>query len=348
MKELSKLKIAYWPCNHNEDVPGDRRRFFFYANKKNVSFEIFNPSSSFDVVLLSQAADIGVIENLKKNNTKVIYDCNNSYHLKSYGYKDIFRGLAKYFLGNNKKLFLNYGNALRKILSEVDGVICASKEQANQLSPYSDNVHCIPDMSSNEVLHVKSKYHSDKVINIAWEGLGSNAYQLNTLKTVFQRFSKHHKFILHVISDRYYYKHMNKFGRTPTESRIKNVCENICFHDWSKETYSKIITGCDIAIIPINPNSNIALGKPENKLILLWKMGMPTITHSTKSYDRVMQEAGINLSCKTNDDWLENLIKLSSEEKLRQSIGKKAKTYTEQNYSEEVILKKWDNLFESI
>ena len=109
-----------------------------------------------------------------------------------------------------------------------------------------------------------------------------------------------------------------------------------------------IITESDIAIIPINPHSNIAQGKPENKLILMWKMGMPTITHSTKSYDRVMQEAGINLSCKTNDDWLENLIKLSSEEKLRQSIGKKAKTYTEQNYSEEVILKKWDNLFESI
>ena len=24
MKELSKLKIAYWPCNQNKDVPGDK------------------------------------------------------------------------------------------------------------------------------------------------------------------------------------------------------------------------------------------------------------------------------------------------------------------------------------
>ena len=141
---------------------------------------------------------------------------------------------------------------------------------------------------------------------------------------------------------------MNRFGRTLTESKINKVCEHICFHNWNKQTYSKLITECDIAIIPINHSSKIALGKPENKLILLWKMGMPTVTYSTKSYDRVMQDAGINLSCKDNDDWLGNLINLSSDAKLRQSIGRKAKNYAEENYSEDAVLEKWDNLFQSI
>jgi len=348
MKELNNLKIAYWPYNQSKNEPGDRRRFLFYTNKKKISFEFYNPSSSYNIVLLSEVADIGIIKNLKKNNTKVIYECIDSYYLDNYEWKDTFRGLAKYLTRDNKKLFFNYRNALKKILSDVDGVTCASKEQASQLSEFNDNVHWIPDMPNDEIINVKSSYSKNGIIKLVWEGLPSNVYQLNNLKTVFKRFSESYSFDLHVITNQNYYKHMNRFGRVLTKDIIKDVCENIIFHEWDTQTYSKLITECDIAIIPIDRNNIIALGKPENKLIIFWKMGIPTITTATKSYDRVMQEAGIELTCKNNDDWLKHLSTLSSNEGLRKSIGIKGKRYAEENYSEKIVLDKWDKMFESI
>ncbi len=348
MKELNKLNIAYWPNSYTEDKPGDRRRFYYYADKKNISFELYNPSKSYEIIILSQKSDLSLTKAMKRTGAKVIYDCNNSYHNCKSSFKDRLRGLAKFLAREYKYPIINYNKALKKTLSEVDGVICCSEEQATQLKEYNINVHCIPGIAYNEVINVKKSYSRNNIINIVWEGLPTNTVHLNTLKTVFEKFSESNNFILHVITDPYFYQHLNKFSKIRTKDVINNVCENIRFHEWSSETYSKLITECDVAIIPIDSKFQLALGKPEEKLIYFWKMGMPTITASTKSYDRVMKDAGIELTCKNNDDWLEHLVRLASNNKIREDIGNKAKYYAEKKYSEDIILNKWDSLFQSI
>ena len=348
MKDLRKLKIAYSPYDNFKDYPGDRRRFLFYTNTRNINYEIYNPSKNYDLVFLSEASDIGIAEKLYKTETKVIRECINSYYLEHNNSKDIFRGLAKFLTGRSKKLYLNYSKSLRKLIRQVDAVTCASKEQANQLSSFAKNIHIIPDVFNNEQINMKEDYSIGNTINIAWEGLGSNAYQLNYLNKVLEKFSKKNKFILHIITDKYHFKHMNKFGKISTLETINKISAPIKFHEWDKTTYSKILTECDIAIIPININSQIALGKPENKLIHFWKMGIPTLTYATSSYDRVMKDAEINLSCKTDDDWIEKLGQLSADSILREKLASKAKSYAEKYYSEQAVLEIWDLLFRSI
>ena len=88
---------------------------------------------------------------------------------------------------------------------------------------------------------------------------------------------------------------MNKYIKIDNLKNLEGLCENIIFHEWDNETYSSILVSCDLAIIPINLNSKMASGKPENKLIHFWKMGMPVITSNTKSYKRVMDECGLDL-----------------------------------------------------
>lgn len=141
---------------------------------------------------------------------------------------------------------------------------------------------------------------------------------------------------------------MNSYGKKSTENEIRNLCDNIRFIEWHADTYSKHIIESDIAIIPIDDCNNVALGKPENKLIFLWKMGVPTITDSIKSYERVMEKAEIDLTCKSNDDWLKKLLKLASSEDLRRRVAQKGRKYAEKNYSEKTIISKWDKIFKSI
>tara|TARA_B100000780_G_scaffold59732_2_gene38244 strand:- start:2298 stop:3344 length:1047 start_codon:yes stop_codon:yes gene_type:complete len=345
---MKGLKIGYWPNSKLFDAPADRRRFIFYLENKGINFELFNPSNKYDLVYLSQAADISQIKDIKKTGAKIFYDNIDSYSSDGRSIRSIFRGIAKYLTRSSKYLILNHTNFLNKnFLPNVDAVICASDEQSKIARKFSSNVFCIPDHTHNEIVFLKKDYSSKDVINIGWEGLGSNVYQLNTLKNIFKEFSKTHKFNLHVISDKSSYKYMNKFLKIDNEKSLDGLCDNIIFHKWENESYSSILTQCDFIIIPINLNSKMASGKPENKLINIWKMGMPVITANTKSYNRVMNDCGVNLICDSEHDWVTNLRHLSDSHVLRKEIGERVYNYATKNYGSDAVIAKWDLMFYS-
>ena len=344
-------KIAYWPHSQSLKSPGDRRRFIFYAESREILYEIYNPSKSYDLVYFSQSADITQYKEIKNQGTKIIYDRNNSYFSDNSSIKGIFRNPAKFIARQNKYLVGNYANYLKyEFLPNIDGVACGSQEYVEALQKFSGNVHRIPDHSHNEIIETKLDYNNvdDQRIHIAWKGLGSNLYQLNQLKDVFHEFSLTHEFVLPVISENSFFKYMNRYIKTDSSKVIHNLCKNIIIHEWDDNTYSSIITKCDFAIIPVNENSPTAKMKPENKLINLWKMGMPVITSPIDSYKRVMSESRIDCLCSSDSDWLEKFKQLSNSSKLRKNIGMQAKEYTQNNYSKDIVLNQWDEIFNSI
>ena len=102
-------------------------------------------------------------------------------------------------------------------------------------------------------------------------------------------------------------------------------------------------------MIPIDRSDKLMWYKPENKLLLLWQTGIPVLTTGTPAYKRVMQEAGIFMTCDTNEDWLDQLSKFRSlDETGRASIMQKAQHWLAENHSRQAICKKWDTIFESV
>ena len=92
----------------------------------------------------------------------------------------------------------------------------------------------------------------------------------------------------------------------------------------------------------------MASGKPENKLIHLWKMGMPVITSNTNSYKRVMDKCGLDLVCNSENDWIKNLRLLSDNYELRRNIGKKVYNYANNYYGTTAVIERWDSMFNQI
>ena len=348
MNKLKKYKIAYSAHSQNYDSPADRRRFLFYAKKRKLNFDYYNPKNKYDIVILTGSSDLSIIERLIKEKTIIIFDCTDSYYLQNDNWRDYLRGFAKYASGNMEDLYFNYGKRLRYVLKKVNGLSCASNEQKIKLLNFNNNVHSISDYFNNETIFLKSDYSNDDVFNIAWEGLPSNVYQLNMLKNVFKYFSKTHSFILHIITDKYNYKYMNKFGKNLTIKNLNGLCENIVLHEWDLRTYSKNLIKCDFAVIPINYKSRFAMAKPENKLIFFWKMGVPTITYATESYKNVMDDAEINLYCINDFEWIDKFNYLASKSSKREEIALKALKYVNKNYNEDSILEKWDKLSLSV
>tara|TARA_B100001175_G_C19489088_1_gene631555 strand:+ start:608 stop:1663 length:1056 start_codon:yes stop_codon:yes gene_type:complete len=343
---MNNLRIGYWPNSRSLDAPGDRRRLIFYLENKGLDYEIYNPSRRYDLVYLSQAADITQIKKIKKTGAKIFYDNIDSYSSEGPTFQSFLRGTIRYFMGQNQYPIFNYPNYLNNIaLPNVDAVVCASEEQLNIAKTFSSNVFCIPDHTFRENISFKTDYLSKKIINIGWEGLGSNVYQLNILKDVLKEYSKTHEFNLHVITDKFSYKYMNRFLKIDIEKSLKKISKSIIFHEWKESSYSSILTSCDFAIIPIDLNSKMASGKPENKLINMWKMGIPVIASRTSSYKRVMSDCNLDLLCKTKIEWVDKLRMLSDNSDLRKIVAKKAYNYAMQNYSQDAVIGKWDKMF---
>jgi glycosyltransferase involved in cell wall biosynthesis len=91
----------------------------------------------------------------------------------------------------------------------------------------------------------------------------------------------------------------------------------------------------------------MASGKPENKLINIWKMGLPVITSSTNSYKRVMDDCGLDLYCENKNEWVNKLKMLSDDNDLRKRLAKKAYNYAIENYGQDAVIRRWDAMFDS-
>ena len=347
--DLTKLSIGYAPLSQNYKQPGDKRRFVHYARNRNLTFEIADPSNKYDLVVLSQGADLSVWCDYDLGGAKVVYDLIDSYlAIPTNEIKGRLRGLAKYITGKSKYLRLNQRIAIESMCLRSDAVICSTEEQAKDIKPFCNNVHQVLDVHSSVQKRTKNDYKSGKVFNIVWEGMADNVYQFNFLKSVFTELEKRHEVALHFVTDLSYQRYGGRYGKTYTSDIIKGLCKRVYLYEWNEFMCSEIICSSDLAIIPVDLTNPLVRGKPENKLLLFWRMGVPVITSTTPSYERTMKKADLDMTCLNKAEWLEMLDKYIMSEESRQIAGIAGRKIANEHYSEDKTLKQWDEVFQSI
>ena len=347
--DLTNLSIGYVALSQNYEQPGDKRRFVHYARSRNLTFEIADPSKKYDLVVLSQNADLSVWCGYDIGGAKIVYDFTDSYlAIPKNELKGSLRGLAKFILGKSKYLRLNQRKAIQSMCLRSDAVICSTAEQAKDIKPFCNNVHQILDIHSSLHNRTKTDYASSKVFNIVWEGMADNAYQFNFLKSVFAELEKRHEIALHFVTDLSYKRYGGRYGKTYTRDVVKGLCNRVYIYEWNEFMCSEIICSSDLAIIPVDLMNPLVRGKPENKLLLFWRMGVPVITSATPSYERAMKEAGLDMTCRNKIEWIEMLDKYIMSQESRQVAGIAGGKIANENYSEDKTLRQWDEVFQSI
>jgi len=359
---FSGLRVGLVPLNRSRLHPFDLKNFVFYARKRDIQFEIAKPDAEYDVVVLSPLADISAWSRYPRGRTKLIFMCVDSYLGEAgFNIKSNFRGLAKYLSGEHKYLQLSYSGALRDMCRRADAVICSTLEQKNDILQCCDNVHVILESHFALVREVKTDYSIGNVVNIVWEGRPENVDGLAQIREVLRNLRKQHPITLHVLTDLAYNKYMNKIGETSIVKKIQRVFGEdyhantvagndslVYLYQWNPQMFSRVVTRCDIAVIPLDPGDYLMHGKPENKLLLFWRMGMPTIVSSTPAYTRAMNKCGLQLYCKDNAVWKEKLEGLIVDHDARRNAGISGKQCADGIYGESQYLDQWDHLFQSV
>lgn len=347
MASLNELKIGYVPQTPDLAKPGDRRRFVHYARARGIDFEVANPERTYDLVVLSQAADVS--RWCRKTGPLIVYDLIDSYlAIPRNDLKGRFRGLAKYIFGQNRYLELDYWRALGAMCSRADAVICSTEEQRRDIQVFCKNTHVILDAHKEIGPPSKSGYVASTPFRLVWEGLPQTVTGLKIIAPVLQKMLGKRQIELVLITDPVGYRYLGRFGAFDTKKVAQRFFPFVTLIPWSADTLSRDISACDLAIIPLDLSDPFTSGKPENKLLLFWRLAMPVITSATPAYARAMSRAGLDMSCVNESEWEIMLNYYIESAEARCRAGRAGLDCASRDYSEEAIITQWDLVFESL
>ena len=154
---LKNIRIGYVPMSNSLESPGDKRRFAYYALKRNIEYEIADVNEEYDLVVLTQSADLSFWSKHCSPSTKIVYDLIDSYlAVPKTSLKGWLRGTAKYFSHQSQYWEFNYWKSIEDMCTRSDAVICSTIEQSMYISKFSSNV-CNIRFSSRCRRQIKNK-----------------------------------------------------------------------------------------------------------------------------------------------------------------------------------------------
>ena len=334
---LTNLKFGLVPYARSLRPPGDRRRFVHYARARGLSFEIADPARSYDVVVLSARADLSVWSRYTKG--KLVYELiDSSLATPRTNLRASLRGLARFATRQSRHLQLDYRRAIEGMCRRADAVVCTTDEQREDILPFCRNVHIILDAHNQLVRTIKDDYAAHHPFRLVWEGLPENVPSLRLLRPVLERLAGEHPLEMHVITDLEYQRLPGSPFRSRTSSLLQRTLPGALLHEWREEDCADIICSSDLALIPLSLQDPFAAGKPENKLLLFWRMGMPVVVSATPAYRRAMTAAGVPMACDDEDEWELVLRRCVTDETARREAGQRGLAFCRSHDGEQLFL----------
>ena len=348
---MSQLKIGYLPNSPDVGHPADRRRLVYWA--KNRGHEvILDLSQKYDVLVLSGRADLTHWTKME-DQSPLILDLVDGYLGKEHLWRDWLRGTGKVITGHNSGTPRPY----RKIVSEAcqlaQAVVCETAEQRETIIPFCTNTHTILDFHEEfPMLPFNREVQTENFPALMWEGLPFTAKGLLLLKTSLLEIAKAHPVSLELVTDLDYPLFLGKYFKQKTEKILHDFPEALGKHfrltEWNLPAVIDAAKRSHMAVLPLDPYGSLNPLKAENRLLMMWRIGLPTLASPSLAYMRVMRDTQIDGICHDSSEWQIKISELMDSVDLRQESVEKGQQYIRDTHSEKIVLEAWDKLFESV
>ena len=347
MTDLARARIGWASYSPDFSVPGDRRRLAAYAKMRGIEVEHARPDGDYDLVFLTYSGDIpGWLERKRRSGgrLKIVFELIDSYLTETGPLRRAIKGVGRRLEGTDSRLAPDLLASLRRACREADAVLCSTLEQQAEIAALNPNSFISFDWFGDELGEPKDDYTRSGPLRLVWEGQAATLSNLQQLRAPLNALGD--AIELHIVTDPVLPRWLGRFGRRPSREVLAGLTCPIVHHPWQKDSFARLITAADLAVIPIDMASAMMRGKPENKLVMLWKLGMPTLTGPSPAYRRAMAEAGLPMLCETAEDWgmkLRELIAASDDELAR--LGTHGRVHAETRYSRAAFLAPFDAAF---
>lgn len=350
MKPLSQARIGYAAIRTDFSPPGDRRRFSAYARQRGLRYEYARIDEDYDVVIVTQTADLAGWAARKQrqgDRFRLVLDLVDGYFEQKRLDERLLKGVGRYFEGTDTRLSPDFRRTLKNVCRAADAIWCSTPEQRATILQYNDNVQVSFDWFDEELAPPKEDFRREGSLKLIWEGQAGTLRSIQTIRETLNALKD--KVELHVVTDPSTPRWYGRIGKRPVSEILAGIECPMTIYPWDKATFSQQITSADLALIPMDLNATMFKAKPENKLVLLWKLGMPVLVGPTRAYRRTMDAAGLDMLCETQDDWARQLTELSlaPPERLRE-LGKRGYDYAMRAYNIEAFRAPFDAVFNSL
>ncbi len=348
---MKPLKIGYWPLISSLDSPGDRRRIVFWAKSRGhiITQDL---SENVDVIVASENADFNspIFSETKK---PIILDLVDAYLSPLNKIDDLARGVAKKFAGQLGGPVKPFSLHVKDFCVKSKIVVCSSIEQSLVVSQFNKNIHIILD-SHNEIPfldYAQRESLNEHASSILWEGQPGTIRGVKQISELLQIIANKNDVQFDFLTDQTYFKLLNKYFKRSTLELIKKdlgaISEKSRIISWSPENLFVAAQRARVAMIPIDLSIPMQRLKPENRLLIMWRMGLPCLTSPSEAYRRVANKAGVNVACENSNEWLSEFQKILEDPHRGREQVLRGQNYLRENHNELILLKKWDDAIES-
>lgn len=344
-----QLALGYDRFSQDLSHPYDRRRAAWWARVRGISLDSATPTGN-GLVFLHSHSDLPywVKQKAKYPELKLAVDLVDSYLMaKPNPVEDCGRSLVRIANRDFSPSLGSYTSWLERAVRVADVVICSTPEQAEFLRELNGNVHPILDWHGElPRLEAHDRETSSDRVSIFWEGQSATLKHLVDLAGPLRETSRRVPLQLNVVTDaRVPIVGPQTLGRSSQRLLDKTFSGSdvtVVFRPWTTENVQRAAALSDFAVLPISRDDPFARAKPENRLLIAWRLGLPCLTSDTPAYSRVMQDAGVSALCGSADDWEASLTRYCNENDTRLGNLIKGQAYLAKQHSDEQLLSRWD------
>jgi hypothetical protein len=331
--------------------PADRRRLVYWAKKRGHEI-ILDLNRKHDVLFLSSRADLTTWTE-RKNSMPLILDLVDGYLGKEHLLRDWVRGAGKVITGHNSGTLRPYRRIVSEACQLAQAVVCETVEQRETILSYCVNTHSILDFHEElPMLPFNREVLSEKFPALMWEGLPFTAKGLLLLEDPILRIAKSSQISLEVVTDPRYPLFLGKYFYQNTERILQAIPRKLGNHfrmtEWKLEAVVESAKRSHIAVLPLDPKGTLNPLKAENRLLMMWRIGLPTLASPSLAYRRVMKATLSDGICANSDEWYARIMELMDSVDRRQESVERGQQYIRDTHSERIVLEAWDRLFESV
>ena len=348
---MPKLRIGYVPNSPDMGHPADRRRLVHWAKKCGHQV-ILDLNQRHDVLVLSGRADLTSWSE-RKNRSPLILDLVDGYLGKESLWRDWVRGAGKVITGHNSGIPRPYRKIVGDACKLAQAVICETVEQRETILPYCLNTHSILDFHEEfPMIPFNRNLQSKNFPALIWEGLPFTAKGLSLLEEAILEISRTKPISLEMVTDLEYPLFLGKYFYQPTEKILQGIPKilgnQFMLTKWSLDSVVEAAGRSHLAVLPLDPSGTLNPLKAENRLLMMWRIGLPTLASPSLAYLRVMRNTRIDGICKNPSEWKIKIIEMMDSVELRQESVERGQQYIRDTHSEKIVLESWNRLFESV
>jgi glycosyltransferase involved in cell wall biosynthesis len=323
LKITSKIKVGFGPVISGEDDLHVRKwRIDPIVNRINEISEKYcagifltvSDMAKFDIVVMVREIEeinFFMIDNLKQNHKKLIYDIVDRPYLKGYAL-------------DYEKLYV--------FLRQVDALIASNPLQIEELNGIIKNIFFIEHPLLNRLRKDYTKANNRR-IRLIWQGFAENQKHMRMIHPIIKRLIEELKKEIHIIY---------------LTNLLPNKNDFVKFKTWTVRNWERALIESDIAVENKVLDDPLLRRKPATKIVSYMAAGLPVVCTPSAADKLVIEHGRTGFFAYTEEDWYYYLKTLILDGELRRRIGEAAREYVINNFNIHTITQKYLDCFDRI